>query len=547
MPTIEQHTATPQELVEQSFALHDHDPHQALELATRAIALATEEGDFDTVAMAHVRAGNAYTSLADYSAALTWYTEGQALLQAVGNRIGEASALIGQGIVHAQLGDMHRALQLFENGREAAEGDPNLQLVAEMDMAVVHTNLGNHDIAIELYQRQAIGFRALGERRDYAIALINLSETIALKGKRLAEQGDASGARETFLTALVSVPDAEAVVTEIANDALMTFCLKTRGIACAGLQRYTEAQEYLEQQGAATRALGQRTEEAEGLMILAQVFLATGKPQRAIAAFSEAAVIAEEIHSDLTASRVHHGLATAWEAAGDYVKSLQHYKRFHQLEIAVRSVDAQRHATVLEEQIRTTEALLEAERLRMQTLELQEQAHRLELAANADSLTGLANRRHLDAAFPDLCHVAVTTQQSVAVTLIDLDGFKDVNDQHSHEAGDAVLRRIGQILNDNVRAGDIAARFGGDEFVVALVTPDTSVVRDICDRIRSAIERAQWDDIAPGIHLTASIGYALSAPDTDLTTLTKRADTALYEAKAAGRNSVQPGSEHTPG
>jgi diguanylate cyclase (GGDEF)-like protein len=531
---------TASELVEQSFAVHDTNPQQAIDLASRAIELATEQGDLDTVAMAYVRMGNAYTSLADYSTSLQWYTEGQARLQAVGNLIGEASALIGQGIVYAQLGDMHRALQLFEHAQQAAEGDPSLKLVAEMDMAVVHTNLGNFDIAISFYQRQADGFRSLGVQRDHAIALINLAETLALKGKQHAQDGDDAQAREAFMSALTAVVDAEAVVTAIANDGLMTFCLKTRGIANAGLHRYDEARQFLEQQVAATRALGQRTEEAEGLILLAELLLTTGNPDAAITVFSEATAIADAIASDLTASRVHRGLAGAYEVVGKHAEALHHFKRYHELETSVKSVEAQRHAAILDEQLRTTEARLETERLRAQTVELQEQAHRLERAANADSLTGLANRRYLKAAFPDLYAAARASQQIVAIALIDLDGFKQLNDRHSHAAGDAALRRIGQVLADNVRAGDIAVRFGGDEFVVALVGHDASVIWDVCDRIRRAIERMQWDDIAPETNLTVSIGYALSPSETDLETLIVQADTALYAAKAAGRNAIRP-------
>jgi diguanylate cyclase (GGDEF)-like protein len=531
---------TASDLVKQSFAVHDTDPQQAIELASRAIELATEQNDLETVAMAYVRMGNAYTSLADYSTSLQWYTEGQARLQAVGNLIGEASALIGQGIVYAQLGDMHRALQLFEHAQHAAEGDPTLKLVAEMDMAVVHTNLGNYDIAISFYQRQVDGFRDLGAHRDHAIALVNLAETLALKGKRHAEDGDETGAHEAFLSALDSITDAETIVTDIANDGLMTFCLKTRGMANAGLARYDEARRFLEQQVAATRALGQRTEEAEGLILLAELLLTTGDHEAAIAVYSEATTIADAIASDLTRSRVHQGLAGAYEAVGNVAEALHHFKRYHELETSVKSVEAQRHAAVLEEQLRTTEAQLETERLRAQTVELQERAHRLERAANADSLSGLANRRYLKAAFPDLCALARSSQQAVAIALIDLDGFKQLNDQHSHVAGDTALRRIGQILADNVRTGDIAVRFGGDEFVVALVGHDASVVWDVCDRIRRAVERTQWNDIAPDTSLTASIGYALSHPETDLETLIVLADTALYAAKASGRNTIRP-------
>jgi diguanylate cyclase (GGDEF)-like protein len=157
---------------------------------------------------------------------------------------------------------------------------------------------------------------------------------------------------------------------------------------------------------------------------------------------------------------------------------------------------------------------------------------RLVRAANTDPLTGLHNRRAFDAWLGQAPAVA---PRVTALVLVDLDGFKQVNDGHGHDSGDEVLRRIGNLLLTAVRPEDLAVRHGGDEFAVLLsgvdLTPASAEqrARDLLRSVRSE----PWDDVSPGLAVTASIGMALSAPGVawDPTELYRAADAALYSAK----------------
>ena len=165
----------------------------------------------------------------------------------------------------------------------------------------------------------------------------------------------------------------------------------------------------------------------------------------------------------------------------------------------------------------------------------------LELAewrAASDALTGLPNRRAAEEAIRRMAAHAGRTLSPLAVLLVDLDRFKQINDRHGHDQGDQVLAVIGQVLTTSIRASDFAARYGGEEFLILLPDTDRTGAVDVAEKIRHAIEHAE----VPGIgSLTASLGVAALPEDAvGPDQLIRKADRALYAAKALGRNRVQP-------
>jgi diguanylate cyclase (GGDEF)-like protein len=164
---------------------------------------------------------------------------------------------------------------------------------------------------------------------------------------------------------------------------------------------------------------------------------------------------------------------------------------------------------------------------------------RTETQARTDSLTGLYNRRSIEAA----AHHLVREGTPFVVAFADLDHFKLLNDKHGHETGDRVLRLFARILRDSVRPTDIPARYGGEEFVVVL--PDCSVTDavTVAERLRGRLRDAIDSGSVPPF--TVSVGIARSGPDNGLTETVGRADEALLAAKAAGRDrvSIFPGDD----
>ncbi len=157
--------------------------------------------------------------------------------------------------------------------------------------------------------------------------------------------------------------------------------------------------------------------------------------------------------------------------------------------------------------------------------------------ANSDPLTGLANRRQLEQTFEQLFALNVRDACiPIGLLLIDLDGFKPINDTYGHEAGDWVLHQIAQRLTVAARATDCVARIGGDEFV--LLCPQVRGEQDlmtVSDRVRTEIMKPVQVTDHTSI-LSASIGCAMGTRSSTLGQLLREADTAMYHAKRAGKN-----------
>jgi diguanylate cyclase (GGDEF)-like protein len=161
--------------------------------------------------------------------------------------------------------------------------------------------------------------------------------------------------------------------------------------------------------------------------------------------------------------------------------------------------------------------------------------------AYSDYLTGLSNRTSLGPAFEQAVERARRRAVRVATLFIDLDGFKQINDAFGHEAGDRLLVEVGRRLRANLRASDLVARLGGDEFFAVLEDlQEADTVESVARKLLAEIMRPY--DLGPGMEarVSASIGISIFPDDaSDVGTLMKHADRAMYEAKRAGKNDLR--------
>ena len=159
--------------------------------------------------------------------------------------------------------------------------------------------------------------------------------------------------------------------------------------------------------------------------------------------------------------------------------------------------------------------------------------------AMTDQLTGLANRHALFERLDEEYERQKRSGQPLSVAMIDVDNFKSVNDTYGHATGDTVLQKIALHIRSGVRKYDVAARFGGEEFLVLLPNCDLINTQQTAERIRKAIEEQVYAGSGDGQRgITVSMGVASLRPGEDKEALIHRADTALYRAKADGRNRV---------
>jgi diguanylate cyclase (GGDEF)-like protein len=197
--------------------------------------------------------------------------------------------------------------------------------------------------------------------------------------------------------------------------------------------------------------------------------------------------------------------------------------------------------------VRTREAALVSARMRLErevrerTEELRKANERLAALAVSDELTGVANRRRLIEVLEEAMAFARRRDAPLAVLLADLDQFKEVNDRLGHTVGDDVLRRVAQGLEGALRTEDLLGRYGGDEFVAVLRGTGGAGAREAGERLRKALAGLDLGLTGRGFECPLTISVGLALYDRSLAgpaDLLRRADEALYRAKAAGRNRV---------
>lgn len=164
----------------------------------------------------------------------------------------------------------------------------------------------------------------------------------------------------------------------------------------------------------------------------------------------------------------------------------------------------------------------------------------LRAAAVRDPLTGLYNKRHLHERLPVELAYSARHGEPLALVIVDLDRFKQINDGYGHAAGDVILAGVGQILASCTRTEDVVSRFGGDEFVILARNTTVEGARELAERVRRAVKRAEFAHEGRRIPVTLSVGVAATAgePTDSAEALFGAADAALYEVKARGRDGV---------
>ncbi|MCX9158245.1 diguanylate cyclase [Niveibacterium sp. 24ML] len=485
----------------------------------------------------------------------------QAVIFAEGARDGEllGDALYERGYMRALLGeyaegliDQRRALALYQKlalnsrARTALNG-----------IAISYNRMGDYAQARHYYEQSLKGHIAEGARREQAVTLYNLGRA----HENLAQWDEARKAYENALTLHKELGYARGMA--YAYRGLAGVCNAAADIRCA-IENLLLAE-------SAAAALPDARLKAQiklqrGITLRLQKRFAESIAalQDAIAAFNDASSMSElrDAYQAIAAAYAEAGdwkqayeLTAAFKATSDALLHRQLDQRFATLKVEFDSAAKDQENALLLREKNVAERALDQERIvgRLQaavialacTLALllgslalrhQRASKRMEALAHTDELTGLPNRRDI------LARLATALSDAggapIAIMIADLDHFKPINDQYGHLVGDEILRAIAHVLTDTMRAPACVGRIGGEEFLILL--PDSSLTDALAaaERLRTtiaAIDASRW---FADRSITASFGLTTAVPGDNVSSLLRRADEALYDAKANGRNRV---------
>ncbi|MET3924724.1 tetratricopeptide repeat-containing diguanylate cyclase [Devosia sp. 2618] len=432
-----------------------------------------------------------------------------------GARPKHAFASAVYGWVLAELGlvdEGFEASQLAVSLAETVDDDCTLS-IALHSKAVAYVMIKQETLAYPLLER-ALAL-ALGANYISNCALFNVTMGYAIgaRGDVLRDTGEVEASKVAYGQSIEYFDKAIVYARQCGDIWNLGTALTNRAENEVLLDQPLKALETLEEADDLPGPHGIRR-DIHYLYTLGQTMLSLNRLDEALAVCERAVALAESTsHIDHQVNTLRR-LAEAHEALGHFEAAMSNYKKYHIAYQHQMGVLTQRRAQMTE--------------MRLENARLRSIAEQFERQATHDDLTGLPNRRSLEAHFQKL------KGRVFAVAILDLDFFKQVNDRYSHAVGDTVLRMTGELLGS--RGNDVTAfRMGGEEFALLFDHGDSEAAFATCEAIRQQLEGNSWEQAARGLRVTASIGLAVGKSAEDIMPV---ADARLYKAKSSGRNRV---------
>ena len=434
------------------------------------------------------------------------------------------------GNIHSFLRNYHLAVRSLREALLVAEQGNCMQDVAKLTLGLgaVYSKLGEHDIALSLFERAETLASEFNLPSTYSAALNNVAREYRFFGRH-------AEARE-------KVDGAISVLTDQGNRGWLPYLLHTRAEIAGSTGKVEAALADL-------RTAAPLLRQLQNIPVLLRVLSDTAEllTQRGeLAAAGEVLIDASELSHDAS---LHDLRAKIWLARAQLAQregnadgALSAVEEFllAQRDAQKIEIEGQRIATRFVEEVARTEARGRRESdavsaLTLRLLETQVEAEKVAKQAARDPLTGVLNRSAFEAA---VMRVAAGQQHPVTLIVLDIDDFKLINDQFGHMAGDAMLASLVDLLRQCSRANDLLGRYGGDEFLLLCPGVGPRVALAIANRMLARIAQVPVRYDGHDIRLTVSLGAACTQTKAlpEFNYLLKRADSALRRAKLAGKN-----------
>ena len=523
-----------EDLLDDELRAHDRTAEErgAAGLATiqSAVERLREEGRRDRLVWALPPLSRCYALCERFEEAEAAANEALAHFRVSGSLRGQALALNALGMVAVRRGVPSRALEVAGEAAMLARAadDPILQVRVANTLGVVLNDIGRLSEAVQIFEE---GLRAArGFQGEPVVLRLRSNLSLAL-GRWALKEHDEQLPEASWR------PRAQRAV-ELMESTLARWREMGKWVEISGaLDHLAIAHIVLGDLAKAHAAL----DEAESLMdasaphsmvffscVRARAHLHAGEPLLALKAIERGRAAADSRGGHIHMDELFRLMSLAHESRGEWQEALVAHKRFHDLRSRLVLERAEQQASALAVALNTERAL-------RQVSEERDRAERAHLEARHDQLTGLANRRRFDEFLAGMLPRA-SDEHPVSLVLIDLDHFKSINDRYRHLAGDAALRWVAAHLQAQCRQTDLPARLGGDEFALVLSAP-LAVAHQVCNRLRVAVAE-RVTDLPADVTIRLSAGIAEATAPCDALHLFKRADEALYAAKASGRDAV---------
>ena len=519
--------------------------------AKRALTLANEARHQGLRAAAlSVLALNEYR-LGDSAAAVAHCQHAMPLLRRAKDAAERTQVLCTLVMAHNEMGlhtdSLNYATQAIESARQA--NDPSLMSWALNRAGLTYEELGDPQRGEPLMAHALEIAREIRGQEEMFSALNNLSSNLLQACKSLEGAARQSAIERAIGHATEALQLAEAS----GNAHREAVSLSNLANAYVMLGEFDQALPFIDRQEALAMANGYRSMQLLASLNRAELARHRGQLVDAAALYLRVLHEAHDTDDHDMVLELHQGLYEVHKQLGDFETALRHLEAVLPLERARLRQRADRQANLLLHRIEVENmqaaadrARTEADAQRARAAELENENKRLadqaiELGRHAmeDQLTGLANRRRVEFDLPQQLALARQRQEPLSLAAIDLDHFKQVNDQFGHAVGDDVLRILAQLLLANTRSTDLVARMGGEEFIVVLVGTPLPIARDVCERLRLSVEGHDWTPRGDGLRVTISVGLCSVDTASDMRELLERADSLLYAAKRGGRNRVE--------
>jgi diguanylate cyclase (GGDEF)-like protein len=528
------------------------DYAQGAEYAAQAVPLAAQPGQEHAQAQAYRLQATQLQRIGATEPAARACERACTLFEAAGDAPVLCETLTDLTLIYVLLGLHDEALEAVTRSLKLAQdlGDDRLVYWAYNRIGVVRNAQGVPEQA-ETYMLRALELAAaLGPSEQFCI-LNNLADNAHHAVVVLRERAD-DAASVSLARGLGWAQQALALTDSAKQPYQRALVRGNLGFLQALAGDFAAAEDNLSAAVATAQARGYENIACIAQYFTARMRLMQGDYAGAISGLQNVLQLALASADKLMAARINMQLSEAFEAVGDPAQALAHYKKHHALERDFNGAVAQTRARLLSNMFELESSRLEAERSRLEAELLRAQSHALEaekralqikadelrIHADQDALTGLWNRRYMNAKLPALYTQLKHEARLLCIGLCDIDRFKTINDKFGHAAGDKVLAQIAHLLGAGARASDVVARIGGEEFLMVFQDADLTAATRICERLRVKVAEFDWGSIEAGLEVTISIGLTWNAFIDDFATALAEADQLLYAAKQGGRNRI---------